>query len=97
MSSTSWPQSESSAQANPHVVATDAIVVSVSEKQKLRPRTNDRVVLVALPAASANAVAGAALVADGDPHAALRAGLINSKLSHGQPDWASVFLGVKLV
>ena len=54
--------SENSSQANPHVVATDAIVVSVSAKQKAQTATNDRVVLVALPAASANAVAGAALV-----------------------------------
>ena len=54
--------SENSAQANPHVVATDAIVVSVSAKQKAQSATNDRVVLVALPAASAIAVAGAALV-----------------------------------
>jgi hypothetical protein len=54
--------SENSSQANPHVVATDAIVVSVSAKQKAQTATNDRVVLVALPASSANAVAGAALV-----------------------------------
>ena len=43
------------------VVATDAIVVLVSAKQKAQAATNDRVVLVALPAASAIAVAGAAL------------------------------------
>jgi hypothetical protein len=43
-------------------VATDAIVVSVSAKQKALSATNDRVVLVALPANSAIAVAGAALV-----------------------------------
>jgi Flp pilus assembly protein CpaB len=54
--------SENSSQANPHVVATDAIVVSVSAKQKAQSATNDRVVLVALPATLANAVAGAALV-----------------------------------
>src|ERR1700733_7106456 len=54
--------SENSAQANPHVVATDAVVVSVSAKQKAQTATNERVVLVALPAASANVVAGAALV-----------------------------------
>ncbi len=54
--------SENSSQANPHVVATDAIVVSVSAQQKAQTATNDRVVLVALPATSANAVAGAALV-----------------------------------
>jgi Flp pilus assembly protein CpaB len=54
---------EGSTQATPHVVATDAIVVSVSEKPKASSASNDRVVLVALPAASATAVAGAALVA----------------------------------
>ncbi len=54
---------EGSAQATPHVVATDAIVVSVSAKAKGQGTTSDRVVLVALPAASATAVAGAALVA----------------------------------
>jgi hypothetical protein len=54
---------ETSTQATPHVVATDAIVVSVSEKPKSQSASNDRVVLVALPAASATAVAGAALVA----------------------------------
>ncbi len=54
---------EGSAQATPHVVATDAIVVSVSAKGKAQSTTADRVVLVALPASSANAVAGAALVA----------------------------------
>lgn len=55
--------SETASQSNPKgpsVIATDAIVVMVSAKQKAA--TNDRVVLVALPAASANAVAGAALV-----------------------------------
>jgi Flp pilus assembly protein CpaB len=45
----------------PSVIATGAIVVLVSAKQKAQAATNDRVVLVALPAASANAVAGAAL------------------------------------
>jgi Flp pilus assembly protein CpaB len=54
---------EGSAQAGPHVVATDAIVVSVSAKPKAQSAGSDRVVLVALPAASATAVAGAALVA----------------------------------
>lgn len=49
-----------SAPKGPSVIANDAIVVLVSAKQKAA--TNDRVVLVALPAASANAVAGAALV-----------------------------------
>jgi Flp pilus assembly protein CpaB len=53
---------EAAAQSNPKgpsVIATDAIVVLVSAKQKAA--TADRVVLVALPAVSANAVAGAAL------------------------------------
>jgi Flp pilus assembly protein CpaB len=54
---------EGSSQATPRVVATDAIVVSVSAKPKAQSTNSDRVVLVALPAASANAVAGAALVA----------------------------------
>ncbi|WP_343575495.1 SAF domain-containing protein [Mycobacterium sp.] len=54
---------EGGAQATPHVLATDAIVVSVSAKGKAQSTDNDRVVLVALPAASATAVAGAALVA----------------------------------
>jgi Flp pilus assembly protein CpaB len=48
-------------QSSPRVVATGAIVVLVSAKQKTQAATNDRVVLVALPAASATAVAGAAL------------------------------------
>ena len=52
---------EGGAQANPHVVATDAIVVSVSAKPKAQGTNSERVVLVALPAGSANAVAGAAL------------------------------------
>jgi Flp pilus assembly protein CpaB len=54
---------EGSTQATPHVVATDAIVVSVSAKPKAQSANSDRVVLVALPASSATAVAGAALVA----------------------------------
>ncbi len=45
----------------PTVVATDAVVVSVSP-QPSQPAGRDRVVLVALPAATAHAVAGAALV-----------------------------------
>ena len=43
------------------VVATDAIVVLVSAKQKVQAADNDRVVLVALPARVANTVAGSAL------------------------------------
>jgi Flp pilus assembly protein CpaB len=56
--------SESATQSNPKspsVIATNAIVVLVSAKQKATAANNDRVVLVALPPASANAVAGAAL------------------------------------
>jgi hypothetical protein len=54
--------SDTSSPSAARVVATDAIVVLVSAKQKAQTATNDRVVLVALPAAAANAVAGAALV-----------------------------------
>lgn len=54
---------EGSPQAAPHVLATDAIVVSVSAKPKAQSANSERVVLVALPAGSATAVAGAALVA----------------------------------
>jgi Flp pilus assembly protein CpaB len=43
------------------VVATDAIVVLVSAKQKVQSADSDRVVLVALPARVANTVAGSAL------------------------------------
>ncbi len=53
---------DTGSEARPRVVATNAIVVSVSAKQKNGPTGNDRVVLVALPAGAANAVAGAALV-----------------------------------
>ena len=48
--------------ARPRVVATSAVVVLVSEKQKAQATGSDRVVLVALPAGAANAVAAAALV-----------------------------------
>jgi Flp pilus assembly protein CpaB len=48
--------------AESRVVATDAVVVVVSEKQKGTSSGVDRVVLVALPAQAANDVAGAALV-----------------------------------
>lgn len=54
---------EGSNQGTPRVVATDAIVVSVSAKANAPSATGERVVLIALPAASANAVAGATLVA----------------------------------
>jgi Flp pilus assembly protein CpaB len=53
--------SQTSPPSAARVIATDAIVVLVSAKQKAQAAANDRVVLVALPAASANAVAGAAL------------------------------------
>jgi Flp pilus assembly protein CpaB len=53
--------SQTSPPSAARVIATDAIVVLVSAKQKAQAATNDRVVLVALPAASADAVAGAAL------------------------------------
>jgi hypothetical protein len=47
---------------DPRVVATDAIVVLVSEKPKGPGAGSDRVVLVALPARAANDVAGATLM-----------------------------------
>lgn len=50
------------ANARPHLVATDAVVVVVSEKPKGAGNGSDRVVLVALPAHAANDVAAAALV-----------------------------------
>jgi Flp pilus assembly protein CpaB len=43
------------------VVATDAVVVLVSAKQKVQSADSDRVVLVALPARVANTVAGSTL------------------------------------
>ena len=48
--------------AEPRVVARDAIVVLVSAKPKNAGPGNDRVVLVALPAGAAHALAGATLV-----------------------------------
>ena len=48
-------------QAVPKVVATDAVVVLVSAKQKVQTPDSDRVVLVALPARVANTVAGSTL------------------------------------
>jgi Flp pilus assembly protein CpaB len=48
--------------AGPQLVATDAVVVMVSEKPKGAGNGSDRVVLVALPAHAANDVAAAALV-----------------------------------
>ena len=48
-------------QAVTKVVATDAVVVLVSAKQKVQAADSDRVVLVALPARVANTVAGAVL------------------------------------
>jgi hypothetical protein len=54
--------SDTGADAKPQVVATDAVVVLVSEKAKGAGTGSDRVVLVALPARAANDVAAAALV-----------------------------------
>jgi Flp pilus assembly protein CpaB len=54
--------SDTGADAQPQVIATDAVVVLVSEKQKGAGSSSDRVVLVALPAHAANEVAAAALV-----------------------------------
>jgi Flp pilus assembly protein CpaB len=48
--------------ARPQVVASEAVVVTVSEKPKGPGGADDRVVLVALPGQEANAVAGVALV-----------------------------------
>jgi Flp pilus assembly protein CpaB len=47
--------------ATSKVVATDAVVVLVSAKQKVQAADGDRVVLVALPARVANTVAGSVL------------------------------------
>jgi Flp pilus assembly protein CpaB len=52
----------SDADARPQVVATDAVVVLVSEKPKGSASGSDRVVLVAVGAHAANVVAAAALV-----------------------------------
>ena len=54
--------SDTGADARPRLMATDAVVVLVSEKPKGAGSGSDRVVLVALPAHSANDVAAAALV-----------------------------------
>ena len=48
--------------AHPRVVASNAVVVLVSPESKAPGAANDRVVLVALPAAAASALAGATLV-----------------------------------
>lgn len=57
------PTTDSPAGTQPvtKVVATDAVVVLVSAKQKVQAADSDRVVLVALPARVANTVAGAVL------------------------------------
>jgi Flp pilus assembly protein CpaB len=57
------PSTDSQPGAQPvsKVVATDAVVVLVSAKQKVQAADGDRVVLVALPARVANAVAGSVL------------------------------------
>jgi Flp pilus assembly protein CpaB len=56
------PNAPAGVESAPHVVATDAVVVLVSAKPAQRGPGNDRVVLVALPAATAHRVAGVALV-----------------------------------
>ncbi|WP_343601170.1 SAF domain-containing protein [Mycobacterium sp.] len=53
--------SDTDAQPRTRVVATDAVVVLVSARQKLQAGDDDRVLLVALPAAAATAVAQAGL------------------------------------
>jgi Flp pilus assembly protein CpaB len=53
--------SDTDAHPGPRIVATNAVVVLVSARQKAQ--ADDRVVLVAVPAGTAAAVAGAALVA----------------------------------
>ena len=50
--------SDTGVDADPRVVATEAVVVLVSEKQKGPGNRADRVVLVALPSRAANDVAG---------------------------------------
>ncbi|MCV7009142.1 MULTISPECIES: SAF domain-containing protein [Mycobacterium] len=55
------PAGEVQRSAVSKVIATDAVVVLVSAKEKLRSSETDRVVLVALPAHVANTVAGSAL------------------------------------
>jgi Flp pilus assembly protein CpaB len=52
---------QESPQTAPKVVATDAVVVLVSAKEKVQAADSDRVVLVALPARVANTVAGSTL------------------------------------
>ena len=52
---------QAAGQAVSRVVATDAVVVLVSAKQKVQAAEGDRVVLVALPARVANTVAGSVL------------------------------------
>src|SRR5581483_4779795 len=56
------PNAAAGTEAAPHVVATDAVVVLVSPKPSQRGPGNDRVVLVAVPAATAHRVAGVSLV-----------------------------------
>lgn len=57
----STASSPEGAQPASRVIATDAVVVLVSAKQKTQAADGDRVVLVALPARVANTVAGSAL------------------------------------
>jgi flagella basal body P-ring formation protein FlgA len=53
--------SDTDSHTAPRLVATNAVVVLVSAKQKLQAADNDRLVLVALPTGVAHAVAGATL------------------------------------
>lgn len=55
------PTNETATRPVTRVVATDAVVVLVSAKQRTQATEADRVVLVALPAHVANAVAGSVL------------------------------------
>jgi len=55
------PANDSQPVSVSRVIATDAVVVLVSAKQKVQAAEADRVILVALPARLANAVAGSAL------------------------------------
>jgi Flp pilus assembly protein CpaB len=55
------PTSDTGADGRPRVIATDAVVVLVSEKRQGPGAAGERAVLVALPAQAANEVAGASL------------------------------------
>jgi Flp pilus assembly protein CpaB len=55
------PATQATTSPASRVVATDAVVVLVSDRQKVQVADSDRVVLVALPARVANTVAGSTL------------------------------------